>query len=127
LVLTKRGRTPFSSARREKGVRPLFVIGAIVLASLVNAWPRLAAAPARRGTIRGRIDVRRIAAVIERRPAVAELSTPESAAAHDLIDRARSVVYLESAPRGAFEQSEPGHAVMDQRNETFVPHVLAIT
>lgn len=38
-----------------------------------------------------------------------------------------SVVYLESAPRGAFEQVEPGHAVMDQRNETFVPHVLAIT
>ena len=71
--------------------------------------------------------MRRIAAVIERRPAVAELSTPESAAAHDLIDRARSVVYLESAPRGAFEQSEPGRAAMDQRNETFVPHVLAIT
>ena len=36
-------------------------------------------------------------------------------------------MYLESAPRGAFEQSEPGRAVMDQRNETFVPHVLAIT
>ena len=39
----------------------------------------------------------------------------------------RSVVYLESAPRGAFEADEGGHAVMDQRNETFVPHVLAIT
>src|SRR5207302_4391177 len=26
----------------------------------------------------------------------------------------------------AFEQSEPGRAVMDQRNETFVPHLLAI-
>ena len=38
-----------------------------------------------------------------------------------------SVVYLESAPRGAFEQNEPGHTVMDQRNETFVPHVLAVT
>jgi plastocyanin len=35
-------------------------------------------------------------------------------------------VYLESAPRGAFETSEAGRAVMDQRNETFVPHVLAI-
>jgi plastocyanin len=42
-------------------------------------------------------------------------------------DRERSVVYLDSAPRGAFEQTNPGHAVMDQRNETFVPHVLAIT
>ena len=38
-----------------------------------------------------------------------------------------SVVYLETAPRGAFEQNEPARAVMDQRNETFVPHVLAIT
>jgi plastocyanin len=37
------------------------------------------------------------------------------------------VVYLESAPRGAFEQVDPGRAVMDQRNETFVPHVLAVT
>ena len=27
----------------------------------------------------------------------------------------------------AFETSEGGHAIMDQRNETFVPHVLAIT
>jgi plastocyanin len=35
-------------------------------------------------------------------------------------------VYLESAPRGAFETNESGRAVMDQRNETFVPHVLAI-
>ena len=42
-------------------------------------------------------------------------------------DRPRSVVYLETAPRGAFEQTEPGRAVMDQRNETFVPHVLAVT
>jgi hypothetical protein len=37
------------------------------------------------------------------------------------------VVYLDSAPRGAFELPEPGRASMDQRNQTFVPHVLAIT
>jgi plastocyanin len=36
-------------------------------------------------------------------------------------------VYLEAGPRGAFEQPASGHAVMNQRNETFVPHVLAIT
>jgi plastocyanin len=36
-------------------------------------------------------------------------------------------VYLESAPREAFEQIDPAHAVLDQRNETFVPHLLAIT
>jgi plastocyanin len=37
------------------------------------------------------------------------------------------VVYLESAPRGAFEEREPTRAIMDQRNETFVPHILAVT
>ena len=84
-------------------------------------------AAARSGTIRGRVEVRRSVAASDRRPLVAELSTPESVAARDALDRSRSVVYLESAPRGAFEQSEPGRAVLDQRNETFVPHVLAIT
>jgi plastocyanin len=61
---------------------------------------------------------------MERRPGVADLGTP---AGRDVPDLLRSVVYLESAPRGAFESSEGGHAAMDQRNETFVPHVLAIT
>jgi plastocyanin len=79
---------------------------------------------ARPGAIRGRVELRRIAAVTERRPGVADLGTP---AARDIPDLLRSVVYLESAPRGAFETSDGGHAVMDQRNETFVPHVLAIT
>ena len=42
-------------------------------------------------------------------------------------DRTRSVVYLETAPRGAFEQADASHAVMNQRNEMFVPRLLAIT
>jgi plastocyanin len=37
------------------------------------------------------------------------------------------VVYLETAPRGAFEERPGPTVVLDQRNETFVPHVLAIT
>jgi plastocyanin len=78
---------------------------------------------ARAGTIRGRVELRRVAAPVERRPSVADLGAP---AARDLPDLRRSVVYLESAPRGAFETTEGGRAVMDQRNETFVPHVLAI-
>jgi len=82
---------------------------------------------ARVGTIRGRVELRRVPAPVERRPSVSELGAPAGGAGRDLQERARSVVYLESAPRGAFEQSEPGRAVMDQRNETFVPHVLAIT
>jgi plastocyanin len=79
---------------------------------------------ARNGTIRGRVELRRPTAPAERRPGVAELGSP---APRDVPNLLRSVVYLESAPRGAFEVEEGGHAIMDQRNETFVPHVLAIT
>jgi plastocyanin len=35
-------------------------------------------------------------------------------------------VYLESAPRGAFESREDARARIDQRQETFVPRLLAI-
>jgi plastocyanin len=75
------------------------------------------------GTIRGRLEIRRVERPTPRRPGVAE---PGAAAARDLPDLRRGVVYLETAPRGAFEGREPGRAVMDQRNETFVPHVLAV-
>jgi plastocyanin len=47
-------------------------------------------------------------------------------ALRDPLDRRRSVVYLESAPRAAFEISEERRASMNQRNERFVPHVLAV-
>ena len=63
-------------------------------------------------------------AQLERRPSVNDLGMH---AAHDVPDLRRSVVYLESAPSLAFPDSEPQRATMDQRNETFVPHVLAIT
>jgi plastocyanin len=36
------------------------------------------------------------------------------------------VVYLEVAPSAAFDDGVPVRRVMDQREETFVPHVLAI-
>ena len=84
----------------------------------------LDALAARNGSIQGRVILRRAAAAAERRPGVADLGAPP---ARDAVDRTRSVVYLESAPRGAFEQSDGGSAIMDQRHETFVPHVLAIT
>jgi len=44
----------------------------------------------------------------------------------DVSDRLTSVVYFDSAPRTA-APPEPGHAVLDQRDERFVPHVLAVT
>jgi len=76
------------------------------------------------GVIRGRVEVRRTAAPVERRPNVNDLGMH---APRDMPDLRRSVVYLESAPSLAFPDSEPQRAMMDQRNETFVPHVLAIT
>jgi len=75
------------------------------------------------GVIRGHVEVRRAAPMMERRPAVSELgSSPPHG--QDFI---RSVIYLESAPSPAFADVEPQRATMDQRNETFIPHVLAIT
>ena len=41
-------------------------------------------------------------------------------------ERRSSVVYLEAAPRAAFESNEDRRGRLDQRNERFVPHVLAI-
>jgi plastocyanin len=75
------------------------------------------------GALRGRLDIRRLAKAPERRPDVGE-SAP--AGPRDLPDLRRGVVYLESAPQKAFEERESRRAVMDQRNETFVPHVLAV-
>ena len=93
----------------------LLVDGATLAARLVQNVP---------GSIRGQLDIRRVARAAERRPEVAE---PGAGGPRDLPDMRRGVVYLETAPRGAFEDREPGRAVLDQKNEVFVPHVLAIT
>ena len=94
----------------------------VALVPVVSSVPGRVEA-ARPGAIRGRVELRHPPAPPERRPTVAELGTPVG---RDMPDLLRSVVYLESAPRGAFDTNDGGHAVMDQRNETFVPHVLAI-
>jgi plastocyanin len=75
-------------------------------------------------TIQGRVEVRRDFAALEPRPSVSDLGMPPPRGAPD---RRRSVVYLEPGPRGAFEESERKRATLDQRNEAFVPYVLAIT
>ena len=85
---------------------------------------RPSAAGAVEGSIQGRVEIRQVLPSSERRPTVSDLGTPRE---RDLVDRLKSVVYLEAAPRGAFERTEPGRTVMNQRNETFVPHLLAIT
>ena len=104
------------------------LLTSFVVASLVAFSGRpVRSTPARSGaggTIRGRVELRHVATAPERRPTVAELGMPPPLDANDYL---KSVVYLDSAPRFAFDQAEPGHAVLDQRNETFVPHLLAIT
>jgi plastocyanin len=82
------------------------------------------ASPTAAGSIRGTVEVRHPLPPIERRPDVSEIGVP---APRPLTDRRRAVVYLETAPRGAFEMREGTRAVVDQRDETFVPHVLAVT
>jgi plastocyanin len=75
------------------------------------------------GTIRGRVELRQPPADLAPRPRVGDVAMPRS---HDATDRRRSVVYLETAPRAAFDQRDEPRAKLDQRNEAFVPHVLAI-
>ena len=64
--------------------------------------------------------------MIERRPSSGELGEGPP---RDAAEWRRAVVYFETAPKGAFESEdrEGVHAQMDQRNETFVPHLLAVT
>ena len=76
------------------------------------------------GGIRGRLVLARAPRSSERRP---EVASPGAAGPRDASDRRPGVVYLEQAPRGAFDEPVPSRAVMDQRNERFVPHVLAVT
>ena len=59
----------------------------------------------------------------ERRPGVSELGAPPP---REIPDLRRAVVYLEKGPAAALESREPARARMDQRNEAFMPHVLAV-
>jgi len=99
--------------------------GVTVAIGLSLLWLTAVSSPgaARNGSIRGRVEIRRAVPSATPRASLdgSVLKAP------DFTDRLRSVVYLETAPRAAFEQIDPAHAVMDQRNETFVPHLLAIT
>jgi plastocyanin len=100
--------------------------GLTVGVGLSLLWLMAVSSPdaARNGSIRGRVEIRRAVPSAAPRASLTEGGVVK---APDFTDRLRSVVYLETAPRAAFEQIDPAHAVMDQRNETFVPHLLAIT
>src|SRR5688572_16982797 len=90
----------------------------LFLVSFVVAPQATQQPTSRGGAIRGRVELGYVAQTGER-PGVSALGAPRD---RDAPDRRKSVVYLESAPRAAFDQIEPARAAMDQRNETFVPH-----
>jgi plastocyanin len=124
-----------ATSRRRRLVGPLAALAGTVACGMLaaaagppavpaTARGGLTAAPGGGGVIRGRVEIRRPVVRGERRPTVADLGTPVE---RERADLTRAVVYLQTAPRGAFEQNAPGRAVLDQRDETFVPHVLAIT
>ena len=99
----------------------------LLLAAAVGsgiAAPDLEPAAAQAGVgIRGRLDIRRLIKPAERRPDVAAAG---ASGVRDTSEYRRGVVYLETAPRAAFDEREPGRAAMDQRSERFVPHLLAV-
>src|SRR5262245_686795 len=99
----------------------VFAVSAALAAS--GSRPPAEARSAKAGSIRGRIDVR-VGPSADVRPDPSSLGMGSP---RDAQDRRRSVVYLENAPRGAFEVPSDRHARMNQRDERFIPHVLAIT
>jgi hypothetical protein len=81
------------------------------------------------GSLRGRVDIRHVGPAMTPRPGVADLG---SSMTMDVGQPPRAVVFLESpdVPESSVLRSQPlppvSRARMDQRNETFAPHVLAI-
>ena len=92
----------------------------VALAFIVGATVGFAAADT---TIRGTVDMKQGQVTREARPASAAMGAPAPGPS----ERRPAVVYLDAAPKGAFELDESARATMDQRGEAFVPHVLAIT
>jgi plastocyanin len=107
-------------------MRALVAVAAVAVFAVCAVLPSSALRPpssAAAATIRGRVDVRvGPSSDVRPDPAGMGMGTPR-----DTLDRRRSVVYLEIAPRGAFDAPPDRHAQMNQRNERFMPHVLAIT
>jgi len=88
----------------------------------ILAWPGAGLA-GEHGTIRGHVELRQSHAATGIRPAAAALgATPRRPT-----ELRPAVVYLDDVPGGALEPALPTRVTMDQRDETFVPHVLAIT
>jgi hypothetical protein len=101
---------------------PSTIIVTSLLALAVVAAPRGAQTPLGGGTIRGRVSVPD-QTLVAPRPSVAGLAGP----AHVPVDRRRVVVYLDPTPVLTVFPKTPTRARMDQRDEQFMPRILAIT
>jgi plastocyanin len=75
------------------------------------------------GTIRGRVLQPEVTIRHEARPSIGSIAPTT----HEAVDRRIAVVYLDPAPREAFEAMPVRRGRMDQRREQFVPRVLAVT
>lgn len=101
-----------------------FIMALLAVASAGAAALPGAAVPAQAtGSIHGRVTTAATPPPVPGRPLVGDLGS----ALHDTTDRRRAVVYIDPAPSPALEELPAGHARMDQRNEEFIPHVLAVT
>ncbi len=103
----------------------LILVASVAAAGSSAVSPASAGRPPQQavGAIRGRVEIRSPETAAEPRPGIAALGADTLYSAHERRD---AVVYIETAPQGAFEGGSPMHATMSQRNETFVPHVLAV-
>jgi plastocyanin len=103
------------------GTRPRPVatslIGAALLAVGTPVW-------AQTSDIAGQVTLPRDVAPVARRPDIRGLGMPP---ARPDAARRRAVVYLETAPRAAFPADDSSPVTIDQRDETFLPHLVAVT
>ena len=95
----------------------------LVLRVFVTLGLAAAMLPAQTGTIAGRVIQPDVPLSSASRPSVGAIGSTS----HDPVDRRTAVVYLDQAPRQAFEAMPSRRARMDQRREQFSPHVLAVT
>jgi hypothetical protein len=79
-------------------------------------------ATAANAVIRGRVELRQTSGDPAARVSVSDLGMGSM---HAPADR-RAVVYLDPAPRAAFDVREEPRPRLDQRNETFVPQIIEI-
>ena len=100
----------------------------IVLITSVAVSVALSASPRREtaretGNLRGRVQQPIATTVNPTRPSASDLAQGKITP----IARSRAVVYIDAAPRQAFDALPAGRVKLDQRNQAFEPHLLAVT